>query len=379
MPGWRWSARPAGCGSSRRARRRPGPRRIGRRRSTHSHPNLSAAAAVGSCRSWQPGWRRSSRWPDRLWFLRTTGPTGPKPGPPSPPAQRRATTPPKAVGANGRPATATAALTRPTTAPTTRPASRPTTAAATRPASRPTTRPTTRTTTHPTTRPTTVAATRASAVLVPVRPPPSPPDLDDRIGTAINRGVDYLLGRLSLGRLPEAKGGDGTPAGADALAVYAVLQSARAVDRPDLGVDGPVAGRLLDPLRRMPMAVDYTTYDRSLRAAALAVYDRPADRAALRADAAFLIGQERGGAYTYRPLRRGTPQFAAAPPRRRPRRHVGQLQQPVRRARRLVGPGRRGRGAEPVLGTGPPALAGHAAARRPVGVPAPATRPASCR
>jgi hypothetical protein len=120
---------------------------------------------------------------------------------------------------------------------------------------------------------------------------------------ALDRGTNYLLSRFRNGRLPAASDGDGIPAGADALAVYALLQAAQAIDRPDLKVDAPAVGRMLDLLRAMPMAKDHTTYDRSLRAAALAVYDRPADRHTLRGDALFLESQARDGAYTYDPVR----------------------------------------------------------------------------
>jgi hypothetical protein len=182
-------------------------------------------------------------------------------------------------------------------APSSRPTTRRTPPLATRPAA---SRPARATTSRD--RPATTTAAARPAGIVPVRPPAQPPDLDDRIGRAINRGIDYLLTRFRDGRIPEARGGDGVPAGADALAVYALLQAAQATDRPDLHADAPAVVRMLDALRAMPMSVHYTTYDRSLRAAALAVYDRQADRRALRGDAAFLMAQSRNGGYTYDPL-----------------------------------------------------------------------------
>ncbi len=154
----------------------------------------------------------------------------------------------------------------------------------------------------------TPAATRPTLPgLSPVRPPAPPPDLDARIGGAINRGVGFLLARFQDGRLPESAAGEGPTAGADALAVYALLQSATAVDRPDLAVDTPRVRRMLDQLGAMPMAHSYTTYDRSLRAAALAVYARAVDRRTLRADAVFLESQSRDGGYTYDPVPPATP------------------------------------------------------------------------
>ncbi len=216
-----------------------------------------------------------------LWFLHHSTHA------PPPPAAAVATRPTRPV-TRPLPATRPAATSRPATAPVARPATRP----ETRPATRPTTTPTTAPEVPP-------PPTPVAAALVPVRPPTPPPDLDDRIGGAIDRGVGYLLTRFHDGRLPEATAGDGVPAGADALAVYALLQAAQAVDRPDLHVDAPLTARLLDTLRAMPMTQTYTTYDRSLRAAALAVYNRKADRVALRLDAGYLINQSRGGGYTY--------------------------------------------------------------------------------
>src|SRR4051812_18980980 len=58
------------------------------------------------------------------------------------------------------------------------------------------------------------------------------------------------------------------------------------------------------------------TYGRSLRASALAIYDRPEDRAQLREDVAWLVGAAVQGAYTYDDYytRPGSPGAAQPPP-----------------------------------------------------------------
>ena len=154
------------------------------------------------------------------------------------------------------------------------------------------------------------AATQSSAQpvhhgLTPVRPagPRSSGDagLDERIGRAIDRGTDYLIRQFRHGVLPAASDGEGEPAGRDALAVYATLQAARATARPDLAVDSHLTGEMLSGLDAMPMRSTDTTYDRSLRASALGIYNRPADRRTLEGDALWLERAGRGGGYTYDP------------------------------------------------------------------------------
>jgi hypothetical protein len=157
-------------------------------------------------------------------------------------------------------------------------------------------------TSRPVIEPTTLTGGRR---ILAVRPPPSSTltdaELDDRIGKAINLGCDYLLAQFKAGVLPDAVQGEGEPAGRDALAVYALLQAAKATDRPDLAIDGAVTNSLLTGLAAMPMATNDTTYCRSLRAQALSVYNRPADHKTLVADAQWLFKAGRAGGYTYDP------------------------------------------------------------------------------
>jgi hypothetical protein len=91
----------------------------------------------------------------------------------------------------------------------------------------------------------------------------------------------------------------------DALCVYALLEANVAINDPRLSVHGNTLPALLDRLRTFDLTSDAEkmnrplTYRRSLRAASLAVYDRPADRAVLKDDVAWLVKAEIGGGYTY--------------------------------------------------------------------------------
>jgi hypothetical protein len=84
--------------------------------------------------------------------------------------------------------------------------------------------------------------------------------------------------------------------GVDALCVYAILTAGRAQDVPGLGVRDPATELILDRLKRYQM---FYTYHRSLRAAALAVFDRTEDNAALEEDVRWLQAASMQGAYTY--------------------------------------------------------------------------------
>jgi hypothetical protein len=133
----------------------------------------------------------------------------------------------------------------------------------------------------------------------PVRPKLNNDDLDDRIGKALDDGVTFLLSQFQDGKLKSySPGGDGRSAGMDALAVYALLHAAEANHDLRLGVNTPLVGQLLDNLKKMPMNL---TYARSLRAAALGVYHRAADKQAMREDCQWLIASAQNGAYGYFP------------------------------------------------------------------------------
>ncbi len=136
---------------------------------------------------------------------------------------------------------------------------------------------------------------------------------DDQIGRAILLAIDNLrqhgpspfvpaagpalpgpaLPGAGIGVDPQP-GYATNPQGPYLLAAYSLLHATQATD-PTGGRD-PAVGQLLDQIKTFPLS---GTYSRSLRAAALAVYARPADRQALEADVAWLVAVQRAGAYTY--------------------------------------------------------------------------------
>jgi len=130
--------------------------------------------------------------------------------------------------------------------------------------------------------------------------PAPPPIVDDvRIGRAIQAGTQYLLDRFQENRL------DNPPVsrdGADALAVYALLQSYRATGDGRLDPRRDYMKLVLDTLKKLPMDDGYATYGRSLRASALALAERPEDLKALQTDLTWLLRTGANGAYSY-PMR----------------------------------------------------------------------------
>lgn len=131
-------------------------------------------------------------------------------------------------------------------------------------------------------------------------------DLSDReIGQSIQRGVDYLIKQFNSNDfeiVPDHGERTSQHTGMDALFVYAILQAGQASNDPRLSPHGPFINGILDTLKRLPMTgqvSDRTTYARALRATVLAVYDRPLDHEFLKRDAAWLMANQRHGAYTY--------------------------------------------------------------------------------
>jgi hypothetical protein len=87
--------------------------------------------------------------------------------------------------------------------------------------------------------------------------------------------------------------------GIDALCVYALLHSGQALDGPGqkvLAVDDPFVLEILEKLKAYNFVF---TYHRSLRAAALAVFNRGQDAQALENDVRWLLTAGPNGAYTY--------------------------------------------------------------------------------
>ena len=185
-------------------------------------------------------------------------------------------------------------------------------------------------------------------------PPPPVPNLhaytlpdtvtDAQIGDAITNGVNFLKGQFRKGEIttaaapkagnnPAPPGGarrnksnlDGndsnlgdlppaqkqlTPgpnfaapwesaynvAGVDALCVYSLLNAGQAMDQKILGEQDPFTEEILSVLKRYDMVF---TYHRSLRAAALAVFNRVQDNAALEEDVRWLLAAGPQGGYSY--------------------------------------------------------------------------------
>ena len=166
-------------------------------------------------------------------------------------------------------------------------------------------------------------------------PPPSAPAVarrvsytpvtDAQVDQAIRRGVDFLIGQFENGKLRKLKDSGGLEyEGLNALAVYALVQASTAISEPRLGQKGEFLSQCLDALRGASLDSNGqingpATYAHSLRASALATFNRPQDRQALEADVKWLINAEVDGAYTYddawtRQNRKPPRQSRAAPP-----------------------------------------------------------------
>jgi hypothetical protein len=129
---------------------------------------------------------------------------------------------------------------------------------------------------------------------------------DAEIGRSIERGVAFLLAQFKDGEIsPDTVLSDSQRQALDALCVYALAQSGLSINDSRLTSHGQLMTEMLDKLRAYDMNSDGQTtnrpitYGRSLRAAAIATYDRPADRDTLKNDVAWLITNQIGGAYTY--------------------------------------------------------------------------------
>ncbi|HEY8751002.1 MAG TPA: hypothetical protein VIM11_23660, partial [Tepidisphaeraceae bacterium] len=129
---------------------------------------------------------------------------------------------------------------------------------------------------------------------------------DAEVGKAIERAVTFILSQFRDGSLTAATElSDSQRQSLEVLCVYALAQAGQAIDDPRIGVRGKVLPAMLDHLRSYQLISDAEktnrpiTYGRSLRAAALATYDRPEDRKVLEADVAWLINAQIEGAYSY--------------------------------------------------------------------------------
>ncbi len=157
----------------------------------------------------------------------------------------------------------------------------------------------------------------ATVPVVTAPPPPKRPPIeihiterkaalsDADIVAAIQKGIDFLLINLNSGELDENIAPNPTDrAGIDALAVYALLHCNQSTHDERIGINNPVMKTLIEHLKKFPMVATSEggrpiTYSRSLRASALAIYNRPEDREAIGNDLQWLLRAEQDGAYTY--------------------------------------------------------------------------------
>ena len=119
---------------------------------------------------------------------------------------------------------------------------------------------------------------------------------DAQIGAAISKGVDYLLGKFSGAELT---GSYEHYEGLDTLTVYALMQAELATHDKRLDIHGPFMMDAIEAMKKFPMASDYVTYARALRATALALYDRPQDHWLIREDVNYLLSSQERGEFTY--------------------------------------------------------------------------------
>lgn len=143
---------------------------------------------------------------------------------------------------------------------------------------------------------------------------------DKQIGDAIRKGAAHLLRhfdpRTHLLAVDPREAGVSitmmngrrviTPvpppqiAGLDILCVYALLQCGEAIDDPRLNFRESPMKDMIASMKAIPLEnYHYETYARGLRATALALHNRPEDRAVLKLDAMALVKGSHGGGYTY--------------------------------------------------------------------------------
>ncbi len=134
---------------------------------------------------------------------------------------------------------------------------------------------------------------------------PRGPVSDKQIGDAIQHGVDFLLSHFKDGEIEHVEGmNEPLRRGVDALCVYALATSSKAIADPRISPKSPDMVQMIETLKSYPLEVggDHggpLTYSRSLRACMLATFNRPQDRPTLEDDVAWLINDATGGSYTY--------------------------------------------------------------------------------
>ena len=125
---------------------------------------------------------------------------------------------------------------------------------------------------------------------------------DEQIGRAIQKGVNHLLSRFD--NVEHTLGGIDTGAadggGQNALAVYALMQAGQAINDERLNVRGVYMNKVIEAMKESRLRRGHAqTYATGIRATALALFNRPQDRAVLKQDVAALLQSHTQGAYHY--------------------------------------------------------------------------------
>jgi hypothetical protein len=152
--------------------------------------------------------------------------------------------------------------------------------------------------------PATKPATAPAQLVAPV---PGAALTDPQLDASIRRGVDFLLSAFKDGELPPERDSvsESHRQALHALCVYALLSAGQTISDPRLDPNSQVMGPLIAKLKAFPLTPNYNlppqmiVYTRSMRAAALAIRNRPDDRKVLEQDVAWLIAAEVGGAYSW--------------------------------------------------------------------------------
>jgi hypothetical protein len=121
---------------------------------------------------------------------------------------------------------------------------------------------------------------------------------DAQIGQAIGKGADYLLAAFSGPELSNLSTYEHSE-GLDTLVVYALMQAELATHDKRMDIHSPFMVNAIDAMKKFPMATDYVTYARALRATSLALYDRPQDHQTIREDVNWLLNSQEHAEFTY--------------------------------------------------------------------------------
>jgi hypothetical protein len=129
---------------------------------------------------------------------------------------------------------------------------------------------------------------------------------DQLIGQSLAQASDFLLAQFKDGEIQQGKELSETyRQGLNALVVYALLNAGQATRDPRLQLTGDLARKAIERIKLQPMGTDTAkaqqpiVYARSLRAAVLAMANRPEDHDILKDDVRWLIDAAVDGGYSY--------------------------------------------------------------------------------